>query len=246
MSVRPRRRDFLRTLGATGLCCVGDGIMIDGQSATPAAQAMDHLIVGAADLDAGIAHVERLTGVRAAIGGSHPGRGTRNALLSLGRRQYLEVLAPDPAQRTQSYGWPFDVRQLATPRLIGWAAATSDASALALRASAAGLSVSGPRDGMRARPDGRTLRWTTVDIAVPLARDGVDPVPFFIQWAADSRHPSEDSPGGCNLQAFTVLHPEPGAVAGLLQQLGIDLPVTSGAASLRITLQTPRGRVELA
>jgi hypothetical protein len=59
-----------------------------------AAAHVDHLILGARDLDEGIRRLEEQTGVRPKVGGEHPGRGTRNALVSLGKSLYIEILAP--------------------------------------------------------------------------------------------------------------------------------------------------------
>ena len=238
------RRDILRWSGTVGGLCLLGGRLNAATELLPAIQAVDHLLLGVADLDHGIAWVETLTGVKAVVGGSHPGRGTRNALLSLGGRRYLEIIAPDPAQ--SAYNFQIDVRKLAEPRLITWAAGTSDIEAVAKKAKDAELQLFGPNDGSRARPDGKLLKWKSLGVQNAFGRDGVEPVPFFIQWAADSPHPSQDSPGGCELQALALEHPEAAKVRKALHDLGVDLEVKQAAgARLTATLKTPKGKVEL-
>src|SRR6202162_3732919 len=97
---------------------------------------LDHILLGCNDLDRGMAFVEEHTGVRAAFGGVHPGRGTRNALLSLGEKHYLEIIAPDPQQA----GAPDtrNLQELVEPRLVGWAAHPGDINQFAVHLHHAG------------------------------------------------------------------------------------------------------------
>src|SRR5947199_4448397 len=89
---------------------------------------LDHLLLGCSDLQHGIDFVEDRTGVRAAFGGVHPGRGTQNALLSLaastaqGPGRYLEIIAPDPNQSGGTSPLLDKLKHLTEPRLVGWAA----------------------------------------------------------------------------------------------------------------------------
>jgi hypothetical protein len=206
--------------------------------------AVDHLLLGAPDLDGGIAWLEARIGVKAQLGGSHPGVGTRNALVSLGPRQYLEIIAPDPAQ--SSFNFDIDLRKLGAPRLVNWAVSTPDVEAATAAARRDGLQVFGPRDGSRRRPDGVTLRWRSGGVVAKLGEPDVNPVPFFIQWASDSRHPSADAPAGCRLVDFAIAGPDPAKLESVLASLGVDASVTKAAhAGLSATLDTPKGRVML-
>lgn len=212
------------------------------RSPTPALAAVDHLLLGVSDLEFGIDWVEKTVGVRAAVGGSHPGRGTCNALLALSGRQYLEIIAPDPAQPE---GARSELRELQDPRLITWAAATNDIGAIEQRVRAAGLTTPGPRPGSRARPDGGQLTWTTLSIETKFAL-GVAPIPFFIEWHAASVHPSRDSPKGCELLTLAFEHPDADLLSRTLERIGIDATVRrSELPRILATLNTPNGRVVL-
>jgi hypothetical protein len=206
---------------------------------------LDHILLGCSDLDHGITFVEDHTGVRAAFGGVHPARGTRNALLSLGERRYLEIIAPDPKQVSVQ---PFAVPQftllkgLTTPRLIGWAAHPGEIEALVKKLRRLGVATDGPRPGSRARPDGRVLNWKSLNLADD--RHGL--LPFFIEWSADSVHPSVDAPAGCRLDRFAVASPDPAELSKTFQRLGIDVPTERGGRpEIRARITGPRGKFEV-
>lgn len=207
-------------------------------------ESVDHLLLGARDLDEGIAWLDARTGVKAQPGGSHPGVGTRNALVSLGGRQYLEIIAPDPAQT--AFNFNLDLRALPAPRLVTWAVSTRDVDAAAAAARRHGLEVFGPRDGSRTRPDGSVLQWRSAGVRAAFAEADVDPVPFFIEWASSSHHPSSDAPAGCRLVDVAIAGPDPVKLEAVLASLGVAATVAKAVhARLTATLDTPKGRVTL-
>ena len=206
---------------------------------------LDHILLGSADLDRGIAFVEEHTGVRAVIGGVHPGRGTRNALLSLGERRYLEIIAPDPAQtKVPDFAQPLldMLKSFATPALVGWAAHPRDIEALAAQLKAQKIAFDGPRPGSRQRPDGRVLKWKTLS----LEDDHNRVLPFFIEWDPASPHPSTDAPAGCTLDSFTISDPDPAALGKLCAQLSLRAPIEKGSPSrLLARIKGPKSTLEL-
>jgi hypothetical protein len=226
------RRLFLARAGAAlaapGLLRAG------GYDAVPAS--LDHIILGISDLERGIAWMERKSGVRAVMGGVHPGRGTRNALLSLGHRRYLEIMAPDPAQPASSE--TRGLGHLSSPRIIGWASHLDSAQAIADHLTKSGIAFSGPTAGSRKRPDGRVLDWQTVE----LTDDAAGTLPFFIEWGAHSPHPSEDSPLGLSLLSFEAGAPDPTSPLAVSNALGLGLHVGKRPHPiLRARFRGPRG-----
>lgn len=203
---------------------------------------LDHLAYAVPDLNAGIDAVEKLTGVRAAPGGPHPGRGTRNALLALGPASYLEIIGPDPEQPAPPGPRTFGIDGLRAPRLARWVVKAQNLEQLAAEASRKGIRLGEVTSGKRQRPDGVLLTWRYTDPRVDLA-DGL--IPFFIDWG-DSPHPAATAAKGLTLLALRGEHADSPRVGKILMQLGLDLPLQTGPApALFATIDSPRGRVEL-
>jgi hypothetical protein len=198
---------------------------------------LDHILLGCPNLDDGIVYVEERVGIRAAFGGVHPGAGTQNALLSLGDRRYLEIIAPDPNQPNAE-----DARSLKTlkgPKIIGWAAHPGNLDDFALTLKKAGIEATGPKPGSRKRPDGQVLNWKTL-----ILQDDADGLlPFFIEWGENTTHPSVDAPQGCKLMAFEAATPDQAGLKLKVEPLGLDLFVLgSNTPHLVAEIVGPNGK----
>lgn len=203
---------------------------------------VDHLVYATPDFAAGVQQVEQQLGVKAVPGGQHPGGGTRNALIRLGERIYLEIIGPDPDQPKPNGPRRFGIDDLKSPRLVTWAAKSSDLESLAKEAKLRGVDVGPVRAGSRRRPDGVLLAWR-LTVSPMLTGDGI--VPFFIDWG-QTEHPASNLPAGCTLVELRAEHPDPGRVKPMLSAVGIDLDVRAGAAPALIAkIRTPRGEVLL-
>jgi hypothetical protein len=201
---------------------------------------VDHVIVGISDLQRGIEELERLTGVRAVFGGAHPGRGTHNALMSLGGAQYLEILAPNPEDQG-STPWIGELGSLTSLTPVGWAARSRDLAALQQSLKSQGVETGQIRPGARNRPDGTRIAWKTLDLRAPSPL-----LPFFIEWEPGGAHPSETSPQGCRLTGFVLHDPAPDVLRKPLQAAGLGVEVRQAEKSgLQISLACPKGDVEL-
>jgi hypothetical protein len=203
---------------------------------------IDHVVYGVGDLAAAVDELAERLGVRPAAGGRHPGRGTHNALLGLGGAAYLEVIAVDPGQPRPAGALSFGLDAWPLPRLVGWAARTTDIEERVAVARARGCDPGPVHEMSRRRPDGFLLEWR-------LTRGAPDPerlvLPFLIDWGT-SPHPSESAPQGVRLVELRGEHPDPARLREELAALGVALAVDEGPApALVAALDTPAGRVTL-
>lgn len=205
---------------------------------------IDHLVVTAPTLEAGVNYVEGLLGVAPTVGGEHASMGTHNRVLKLGAGTYLEVIAVNPAAPAPNRPRWFELDEEETnlvPRLATWVVRTSDIKA----ALAASPVVSG-----YATPMSRgEYNWT---ITIP--RNGSLPLqgvaPTMIQWK--DVHPAAAMPEtGCSLVRVEGFHPRAPKVREMLAAIGFEgeFSVTSISAGeapyLVAQVLTPSGLREI-
>jgi hypothetical protein len=197
---------------------------------------IDHVILGVTDLAYGTACFAALTGVTPAFGGEHPGRGTRNALVGLGPTLYLEILGaadPRPAALDPKVRY-------AELTLAGWALATSSIEDVVGRLRTAGLHADDPVPGSRHAPDGTRLQWRTAVASGP----GLEMAPFFIEWSADTVHPSAGAPAGCRLRSLEVETVDATPLQTCFAAVGFQPVLRTGRSdTMRLVMDSPRGLV---
>jgi hypothetical protein len=201
--------------------------------------ALDHLVVGAAVLEEGVAHVEQALGAVMQTGGKHTFMGTHNALLKLGATVYLEVIAIDPDAPPPRARWfNLDKLDLTRPRLIHWVVRTHEIGALARQFPFCGAVEHASRGA---------LHW---NITIP--EDGSLPYegafPTLIEWPEGPHVCARMNDSGCALKSLTLSHPQAMGIERLLESEFSDHHVKfelAASASIVAQISTPGGLRDL-
>ena len=197
------------------------------------------VILGVRDLDAATRRMEDL-GFSVLDGGVHPGLGTANRIIPLGR-QYLELLGvvDEALARQQWYGRALLARIVGGDRLVRWSLRTDR-----IEEVAGGLGLV-PERRRRIWPDGRLLTWRAAGLRE--AAEASWP-PFFMQWddpadfpgALPVRHPN----GASGIAWLEVATPDPARLERL--RAGGEAPVRliAGPPGLgRVAVATREGAI---
>ncbi len=197
---------------------------------------LDHVVIATADLDRAKTAFAETTGCAPADGGSHPGWGTRNALVSLGADSYLEIIASDPEQSLEgNLGGVLANLPATVP--LHWAVRATDLQRVAQRARELGFTPGPIRAMSRTQPNGQRLDWELMGIG---GHDLGGFVPFYIDWL-QCIHPSATSPVVGELLSFEIVAPD-GPIHALLEDTQ-GITVTSGALRCRSTIASAKGEV---
>lgn len=148
---------------------------------------LDHVVIAVAELARAVEDYRAL-GFTVQPGGRHPGRTSHNALLVFDDGAYLELIAwpePGPAER-----W-YNALQEHGEGFMDFALIPGDVPRAIDAARSRGLSLAGPVEGSRLRPDGVRIEWRTARQAtfdLPFLCGDVTPRELRVPTGAVRRH----------------------------------------------------------
>jgi hypothetical protein len=179
-------------------------------------------------LQATAERLAKLIGVDPVDGGIHPRFGTRNVILPLAHERYVEVVEvlDHPASDKAPFGQAVRARSEVGGGWLGWVVAVDDLAPYEKRIGREAVV------GNRHRPDGVELRWRQLGVKGLMS----DPqLPFFIQWADASLHPSTAANTAVTIGNLQIAG-DPERVRDWL-----DLPADETSSVIDFTFVAPHG-----
>jgi hypothetical protein len=197
---------------------------------------IDHLVIGAAELEKATKQVQDFTGAKFLKGGKHPLMATHNRLVKLQKFLYMEIIAADPAAsiskgHKRGKRW-FSLDAQATrhrlshaPQPLCWVVAVNDIEKAAVQC--------GYNPGNVIEMTRNDLKWK---ITVP--ENGVLPergvLPVLIEWPNGSNPAKAMPESNISLEELKLFHPHPSKIRKTLSKLNIDGPIEVHTGEPRI------------
>ena len=206
---------------------------------------IDHIVIGAANLEKATKKVEGLIKTKFSTSGKHSLMATHNRLVRLQNSAYMEIIAIDPSASfpkscTREKRW-FSLdsnktkRRLSlAPQPLCWVVAVNN-----IEQTASNCGYEPGRITEMSRGD---FRWKlTVPDSGELSEGGV--LPVLIEWPK-GKNPADVMPeSNLVLKQITLFHPSPNFIEHILFAMDISGPIKIkfGEPAIQFTFRTPNG-----
>ncbi len=205
---------------------------------------IDHIVYVVSDLKEAINEFEQKFGVRPIFGGYHKTFGTKNALINLKDKMYLELLAADDSNTDIAAPRWMGIDFLTKNQITRWALKSDSLETDAAILKKYNTEMGEIRNGSRNAADGTLLQW---ELSMPLESPEVEVVPFLLDWSKTEKHPSELMPNmDCELLELYATHPKPDTFISVFKSLGFAFDIKhSKEIAIKTVIKCPNGIVEL-
>lgn len=199
---------------------------------------IDHIALGVNDTQEGIAYIEKLTGVTAKLPDSQHDNWYLSAALNLGNGTFLEIIGPNP---NYSGFHPFKqiLKELTEPQLVFWYLGTNNFKNTQSVIHANGFKLE------RYSHISKEIKGEKLDYEIAIIGKGFySEQPCLIQWnEVPKQHYQQKEV--CSIASFHIRCQQAKKLNTLFASLGMSFCVEQGNNQLSLTLNTPKGLVEL-
>jgi len=204
---------------------------------------IDHIVYAVKDLDQAMIAIAEVTGVTPVVGGCHTHKGTKNALIHLGNKCYLELITVDEANLNIKGPRWMGVDLIDSPRITRWSLKSDDLASDAELLKAYQNDMGVIDKGSREMNNGQLLQWAMI---LPLSHPAVEIIPFVTDWQQADIHPTDQLQEACALIDITLTHPDPHMINDTMRNLGLTTVVeASPVVSIEIKIECPNGLVTI-
>ena len=140
---------------------------------------LDHIVYAVPNLEEAMNWFEAKAGIRPIFGGYHTTQGTQNALLKIGEKCYLELLAIDEENKEVTTPRWMGIDLITQPKITRWAIQSSNLQTDSKVLRTYNMEMGNITGGQRKKSDGKLLTW---ELTMPLAEPEVEVMPFLIDW----------------------------------------------------------------
>lgn len=204
---------------------------------------IDHLVYTVPNLEEAMDWFEEISGIRPAFGGYHTTQGTKNAVVNLGNKCYLEILAADDTNTAIAPPRWMGVDYLEKAQFTRWSLKSNDLSGDRQILKAYNSEMGRIEGGQRKMTNGNLLTWQMI---MPLPAPQIEIMPFMTDWQQSEAHPTDMMPNQCELISMHFTHPKPDLLLPILKDLALDLNLIKGKnQSIKVKIKSPSGILEI-
>ncbi|MEQ3746128.1 MAG: VOC family protein [Henriciella sp.] len=196
---------------------------------------LDHIGLGVPNTEDGVKWVEEQTGAKVDLHDPEPDQFYWSGSLAIGEESFLEIIGPNPNYKKFQ---PFAalIKSLSEPQLLFWYIAVTDFQAFKTLARQTKSKLERV-EGVNIENDegAQASYWRGL-----IGPGFLSERPNVIEWLKRPHRESQDTPV-CKLTDFRLANPHADQINDVFGKLGIDVPVSKGASSIGMTIDTPNG-----
>lgn len=205
-------------------------------------RSIDHIVYCVIDLEKAIDKFQNSTGIKPVMGGRHLSKGTKNALVNLGNKCYLEILAVDKESKIEAPRW-MGIDLISQPTITRWSLKSTDLEEELSILENYNAKLALVETGQRETNQGQLLNW---NMTLPLPAPEVELMPFITDWSKSQGHPTEQLPQKAELLGLFLEANMPDKMLyNCLRSLSHSIEIQAGTTTkITLKIKCPKGIIE--